>query len=108
MSDTLHSRKCLAQALISAVENFRDEQGMTDFDFRILAQENRFLVAADDYLATGLQTCTCHVAAFASIKERYVTEGVAAAQSLAEAHLKNKTISPEQYVWIARVGLDNI
>lgn len=55
----MHRRHCLAEAIISAVQNVRDESGMSDFDFRILAQENRFLPMADDYLETRLQTCTC-------------------------------------------------
>jgi hypothetical protein len=57
----LHTKACLSAAIICAVQNARDEEGMTDFDFRILVQENRPLEWADEYLSTGTATCLCPV-----------------------------------------------
>ena len=54
-----HTKKCLASAMISAVQNLRDDEGETDFDFRIAAQDNYFLTLADDYLETRIQSCIC-------------------------------------------------
>jgi len=56
----MHSKRCLASALISAVENLRDAERMTDHQFRMNAQEGSFLAMADDYLADGLSDCLCH------------------------------------------------
>lgn len=54
-----HSKKCLANAIICAVQNVRDSEGETDFDFRIAAQDNYFLEIADEYLEGGIATCYC-------------------------------------------------
>lgn len=54
-----HTKACLASAMISAIQNMRDAEGFSDFDFRIAVQDNMPLQEADEYLATGLQTCTC-------------------------------------------------
>lgn len=59
MFDTMHSKRCLAESLISAVQNMRDDKDVTDHDFRIIVQDNDLLPIADDYLRSGLQTCTC-------------------------------------------------
>ena len=56
--ETLHTKDCLAGAMISAIENMRDGAG-SDFDFRIMAQDNLALVWADDYLASGTSVCRC-------------------------------------------------
>ena len=56
----MHTRRCLAGALIAAVENLRDTQGLRDFDFRIAVQNNEPLEMADEYLKTGLFTCICN------------------------------------------------
>jgi hypothetical protein len=66
-----HSAACLAKAIIAAVENYRDavvgdatrlgRPELADFDFRIEAQRNGFLVEADSYLAGGLTECICPV-----------------------------------------------
>ena len=53
-----HTKKCLASAMISAIQNLRDMEFGTDFDFRIAAQDN-ILYLADEYLATGTQSCIC-------------------------------------------------
>jgi hypothetical protein len=57
----LHDKRCLAAALISAIENMRD--AMPDQDFRLAVQDGRVLVEADDYLLSELQTCSCDDAA---------------------------------------------
>lgn len=56
----LHSQRCLAHALICAVENIRDERGQSAHDFRLRMQDGEALTQADDYLATGLVDCQCH------------------------------------------------
>jgi hypothetical protein len=53
-----HTKRCLAAAMICAVENARDD-GITDLEFRLWAQENRALTWADLYLDEGTATCTC-------------------------------------------------
>ena len=54
----MHTKKCLAAAMISYIQNIRDDENISDYDFRIVAQEN-VLFYADDYLNTELQTCIC-------------------------------------------------
>jgi hypothetical protein len=55
----MHTKRCLAAAIIAAVENLRDDAEETDFEFRIAMQDNYHLTLADDYLNTGLMPCTC-------------------------------------------------
>jgi hypothetical protein len=56
----LHTKECLAEALIAAIENARDsDTGYSDFEFRIALQNNELLEWADDYLADGTKTCIC-------------------------------------------------
>jgi hypothetical protein len=57
-AEWLHSRKCLAAAVIAAVENLRDEEGSSDLAFRLAMQDGP-LAVADGYLADGLMTCIC-------------------------------------------------
>jgi hypothetical protein len=64
-----HSARCLAKALICAVENARDaalhdanlvgQPWMADHQFRLWAQENTFLSWADGYLSDGVTECIC-------------------------------------------------
>lgn len=54
-----HEKACLASAMISAIQNLRDTEGIGDVAFRIEIQENTPLVWADSYLASGTATCTC-------------------------------------------------
>ena len=54
-----HSRPCLASAMIAAVENYRDAEGITDHDFRLWAQDNGVLETADGYLSDELSDCKC-------------------------------------------------
>jgi hypothetical protein len=55
----LHSVRCLSSALISAIENFRDTDHMTDLEFRLHAQDGTFVHCADEYLNSGTATCIC-------------------------------------------------
>lgn len=55
----MHTKRCLAGAMIAALENMRDDEWVTHFDFRIAAQENQALTLADGYLADGTFTCIC-------------------------------------------------
>lgn len=54
----MHAKRCLAEAIISAVQNARDEH-ISDFDFFIRSQDEGFHRVALGYLEDGLQTCTC-------------------------------------------------
>jgi hypothetical protein len=54
-----HVKECLASALIVAIQNLRDDSFLTDTDFRVSAQANDMLAAADAYLAEGMTTCLC-------------------------------------------------
>lgn len=58
-AEYLHSSKCLAHALICAVENMRDSHSDA-LAFRMAVQENRQLSWADEYLASGTADCLCH------------------------------------------------
>jgi hypothetical protein len=56
----LHEKRCLAAAVIAAVENMRDSEYHTDLSFRIALQNNEALQEADGYLSDGpLMNCTC-------------------------------------------------
>ena len=55
----MHTKVCLASAVISAIQNLRDEEGMSDFEFRIAMQNNVPLARADGYLTDGLSNCNC-------------------------------------------------
>lgn len=55
----MHERRCLARAIISAVENLRDSDAFTDLGFRLQMQDNHALTEADDYLNTGMVDCIC-------------------------------------------------
>ena len=57
-AEWLHSKECLAEAIISAVQNLRDDLS-TAHDFRLNVQANLPLQWADEYLTSGTQTCTC-------------------------------------------------
>lgn len=67
-----HTVRCLASAMIAAIENRRDElidatthrfypitPVQADFDFRIWSQDNGAMHDADGYLADGTMSCTC-------------------------------------------------
>lgn len=60
-----HTTRCLAAAMIAAIENQRDavlEDGggsTADFHFRCWVQDNGPLDWADLYLREGTMTCTC-------------------------------------------------
>lgn len=55
----LHEKRCLAAALIAAIENLRDNEAFTDLGFRLQMQDNHGLTEADDYLNSGTVTCIC-------------------------------------------------
>lgn len=60
MKRKLHTRKCFARALICAVENKRDEDGMNDWAFWCAASDGVFFNMAHDYY-DGLIECICEV-----------------------------------------------
>lgn len=53
-----HSKDCLANAAISAIQNFRDNEEMNLPNFR-WALDRSVLTEADSYLDSGLQSCVC-------------------------------------------------
>lgn len=62
-----HSVRCLAQAMISAIENARDarselfggDEYTQEVEFRLWAQDNIALQWADEYLKDGTADCLC-------------------------------------------------
>lgn len=54
-----HTRRCLAKAVIAAVENLRDSSEESDYSFRLALQQNYPLLLADQYLGTGMTECLC-------------------------------------------------
>lgn len=101
MHDEMHSRRCLAEAIISAVQNLRDEVGQDDHTFRIAMQGNEPLQLADLYLNTGLQSCTCGAHQMDECREVFVNDPHEA-QGMATRYLRRGVISPEQYLRLAR------
>jgi hypothetical protein len=101
MNNELHRKRCLAEAIISAVQNLRDNPQIDSHAFRIAAQNNEFLPEADDYLNTGLQTCTCGAYEIDEVVTLFKSDPEAA-QQLASDHLRMHRISPEDYLRIAR------
>jgi hypothetical protein len=49
-NEHLHTKACQANAMITAIENLRDQEGITDHDFRLELQANGPLTGADTYL----------------------------------------------------------
>lgn len=58
-AEHLHTKQCLAGAMISAIENLRDEPLMTDLFFRHYIQDGGPLDLADTYLQTMPEICKC-------------------------------------------------
>ena len=54
-----HTKRCLAKALICAIENARDLSFVSAIDFRVWAQNNEMLEWADMYLDEGTTECIC-------------------------------------------------
>jgi hypothetical protein len=97
----MHSKKCLAEAIISAVQNLRDNKQVDDLAFRLAAQANEFLPEADAYLNDGLQTCTCGEYEESIVVEMF-KNSPDDAQIVANQWLRDGKISPEGYLRIAR------
>ena len=53
-----HTKKCLASAIISYVQNLRDDNNLSDIGFQLMAQDG-VVHPAYDYLIDGIQTCRC-------------------------------------------------
>lgn len=54
-----HTKRCLAKAMITSIENWRDAEGINDHDFRSFAQRNWNLAEADEWLTSGMTECIC-------------------------------------------------
>lgn len=98
----VHSKSCLAAALISVVENWRDAEDISQLEFRIAAQDNTFFTEADAYLTDGTVPCRCHVAVIAEVKERHRNKQSLRANDYAAAACQNGKITPDCYVQIVR------
>jgi hypothetical protein len=64
-----HEARCLAAAVIAAVENLRDKDGQTPTGFALAMQDNPLYIARG-YLADGLMMCTCGPCPFACCADR--------------------------------------
>lgn len=53
-----HSKRCLAAAIVAAIENVRDIEGLSDVGFRLIMQDNPLHIA-EGYLGDGTKTCEC-------------------------------------------------
>lgn len=98
----MHSKRCLAAAIIAAVENLRDTEGMTDMDFRMEVQANRQVEWADSYLNDGTMTCSCGEYDVRRLFDVAMLHGARAAQDEAEEMLKANTLTPDNYMRLAR------
>lgn len=56
-----HSKRCLARILAVSIENWRDDETISDYEFRVNAQRNTWLHEADEWLANGEAECICLV-----------------------------------------------
>lgn len=56
-----HTKRCLAKSLITSIENWRDDETVSDYSFRMVAQDNTWLHEADEWLAIGEAECICPV-----------------------------------------------
>lgn len=102
ISHPTHNKACLAAAIKAAVENVRDEEGMTDSNFRAYAESPGFYDLGQNYLDEGLMTCRCHVGAIAHVKHRYETDGAQGATDLAASYLQCGYLSVDQYMQLVR------
>lgn len=98
----MHSKRCLAASIIAAVENIRDREDGTDHSFRIAVQNNEMLTEADSYLKDGTMTCTCGEYDVVRLFDMAVQHSVAEAQYEANEMLKEGTLSPDNYMRLAR------
>lgn len=106
-----HTKRCLANALICAVENIRDDEGQSDTDFRLAAQDNIFLREADGYLADGIATCLCPSWAESMADQHLLEQFVLSLRSTVQQHPDQDTSAAEDEVAelraeIKRRGLD--
>jgi hypothetical protein len=55
----MHDKRCAATALIAAVENLRDQEGLFDSEFYAEVQNGAIWQCALGYLNDGTATCLC-------------------------------------------------
>lgn len=89
-----HTKRCLAKSIMCAVENVRDEQGMTDANFAAAD----FGAIGQGYLDDGTATCECHVAAIPFVQHVYEESGAEVATKVAADELRFGHITPGQYM----------
>lgn len=55
----VHTRRCISNSMIAAIENWRDDEYATDAEF-LTAAQGKIFATAEGYLAEGLMTCICN------------------------------------------------
>lgn len=95
-----HSKACLADAVISAVQNFRDSEESTPEGLLNVFGSSRLLDEARGYLADGLQDCQCHVFPIEEVQRVYRDHGAEAADNTARAFLNAKRITAQDYAYL--------
>lgn len=101
-----HSVACQSHALICAVENLRDIDGQTSFDFRVAVQDNQLKLMADSYLDLDesfvWDVCKCHVVPMLRVIERIKVGEPHRAQEMAQAFLDNREITLDNYITLVK------
>lgn len=100
MTITTHSKLCLSTALINAVENFRDDEFVSDDDFTAAMVAGKFNATATGYIEDSMIPCVCRVFIAKRIISLLDTDGVARAQSYATSELQCGTITDDDYAAI--------
>lgn len=54
-----HTKACLAKAMTTVIENWKDDTSVSDFDFQVHIQANGVLEEVYTYLKEGLTVCLC-------------------------------------------------
>lgn len=71
MTTYTHDKHCVAAAVIAAVENLRDSEGMTVEEFAAAVTDGTPARWAESYLADGTKSCECVVDPVASADPAY-------------------------------------
>lgn len=103
-----HSVACQAHAIICAVENLRDSDDMTSFDFKIAMQDNKVhdegysYIDFENWPDMANDVCKCHVRCMHHVMTVHTYEGVTRAQELATAYLQDGQITTGNYITLVK------
>ena len=97
----MHSKRCLAASIITAVENIRDREDGDDHSFRIAVQNNEMLNEADSYLTDGTMPCSCGEYDVIRLFDMFERDPKAA-QEEASTMVREGTLTPDNYMRLAR------